>query len=75
MVFFVRGFVDGETLNARLRRAGPLGPREGGKLIQERAWALGRDKAFTSDVAEIFSVRNGKIDSFAIYFDSAPRPR
>jgi ketosteroid isomerase-like protein len=27
---------------------------------------------FTSDVAEIFTVRNGKIASFAIYFDSAP---
>jgi ketosteroid isomerase-like protein len=31
--------------------------------------------AFTSDVAEIFSVRNGKIQSFEIYFDSAPFPR
>ncbi len=31
--------------------------------------------AFTSDVAELFTVKNGKIDSFAIYFDSAPFPK
>lgn len=31
--------------------------------------------AFESDVAEIFTVRNGKIDSFGIYFDSAPFPK
>jgi len=31
--------------------------------------------AFESDVAEVFTVRNGKIDSFAIYFDSAPFPK
>lgn len=31
--------------------------------------------AFSSDVAEIFAVRNGKIDSFGIYFDSAPFPK
>ena len=30
---------------------------------------------FTSNVAEIFTVGNGKIDSFAIYFDSAPFPK
>ncbi|HET8923295.1 MAG TPA: nuclear transport factor 2 family protein [Candidatus Acidoferrum sp.] len=30
---------------------------------------------FTSDVAEIFTVRNSKIASFAIYFDSAPFPK
>jgi serine/threonine-protein kinase len=40
VVFFVMGFVDGETLTARVRRAGPLGPRDGSKLIQELAWAL-----------------------------------
>jgi ketosteroid isomerase-like protein len=28
--------------------------------------------AFGSDVAEVFGVRDGKITSFAIYFDSAP---
>ena len=27
---------------------------------------------FTSDVAEVFTVKNGKIDSLAIYFDTAP---
>lgn len=30
---------------------------------------------FTSDVAEIFTVKNSKIDSFAIYFDSSPFPK
>jgi len=31
--------------------------------------------AFQSDVAEIFHVRNGKITSFDIYFDTAPFPK
>ena len=30
--------------------------------------------SFGSDVAEVFSVRNGKITSLSIYFDSAPYP-
>ena len=30
---------------------------------------------FTTDVAEIFTANNGKIESFAIYFDSAPFPK
>jgi|SRR5438552_10009670 len=30
---------------------------------------------FQSDVAELFTVRNGKIDTFAIYFDTAPFPK
>lgn len=30
---------------------------------------------FESDVAEIFSVSNGKINSFGIYFDTAPYPK
>jgi ketosteroid isomerase-like protein len=30
---------------------------------------------FTSDVAEIFTVKNGKITSFEIYFDTAPFPK
>ena len=30
---------------------------------------------FASDVAELFTVKNGKIDSFAIYFDTAPYPK
>ena len=29
---------------------------------------------FSSDVAEIFSARHGKITSFGIYFDTAPYP-
>ena len=31
--------------------------------------------AFQGDVAEVFRVRNGKISSFDIYFDSAPFPK
>jgi ketosteroid isomerase-like protein len=30
---------------------------------------------FSSDVAEIFGVKDGKITSFAIYFDTAPYPK
>ena len=31
--------------------------------------------SFTTDVAEVYSVRNERIASFAIYFDSAPFPK
>jgi len=31
--------------------------------------------SFTSEVAEIFAVKDGRINSFAIYFDSAPFPK
>jgi len=41
LVFFVMGFVDGETLRDRVERAGPLPPRLAMKLLQEVAWALG----------------------------------
>lgn len=51
-------------------------------LDGERACALTRyelqppGKApFASDVAELFTVKDGKIDSFAIYFDTAPYPK
>ncbi|MEO8030739.1 MAG: serine/threonine-protein kinase [Gemmatimonadota bacterium] len=40
MLCFVMAFVDGETLTQRVRRAGPLGPAEASKLLQEVAWAL-----------------------------------
>jgi ketosteroid isomerase-like protein len=30
---------------------------------------------FNSDVAEVFHVTDGKVDSFAIYFDTAPFPK
>src|SRR5205807_8445446 len=39
LVFFVMGFVDGETLRDRVERAGPLPPRLAMKLLQEVAWA------------------------------------
>lgn len=52
-------------------------------LVEEfRACALTRYElqppkgdTFISDVAEIFTVSNGKIESFSIYFDSSPFPK
>ena len=40
LVFFVMGYVDGETLRERVERSGPLAPRLAMKLMQEVAWAL-----------------------------------
>jgi serine/threonine-protein kinase len=40
LVFFVMGFVDGETLRERVARAGPLPSRLAMKVTQEVAWAL-----------------------------------
>jgi predicted Ser/Thr protein kinase len=40
LVYFVMGYVDGESLGARVRRAGPLPPRDVMRVIQELAWAL-----------------------------------
>ena len=40
LVFFVMGFVDGETLRERVERVGPLSPRLAMKVMQEVAWAL-----------------------------------
>jgi serine/threonine-protein kinase len=40
-VFFVMGYVDGETLRQRVERHGPLPPRAAMKVMQEAAWALG----------------------------------
>ena len=39
-VFFVMGYVDGETLRERVERDGLLTPRLAMKLLQEVAWAL-----------------------------------
>ena len=41
LVFFVMGFVDGETLGDRVRRQGPLAADEATRIIREVAWALG----------------------------------
>ena len=41
LVYFVMGYVDGETLRERVERSGPLAPRLAMKLFQEVAWALG----------------------------------
>jgi serine/threonine-protein kinase len=40
LVFYVMGFVDGETLRQRVERAGPLTPRAAMRMAQEVAWAL-----------------------------------
>ena len=40
LVYFVMGYVDGETLRERVERDGPLPPRLAMKLLQEVAWAL-----------------------------------
>ena len=40
VVFFVMGFVDGETLADRVAHAGPLGPNDVLRVMQEVSWAL-----------------------------------
>jgi serine/threonine-protein kinase len=40
LVFFVMGYVDGETLGERVRRGGPLASTEATRVMQEVAWAL-----------------------------------
>jgi hypothetical protein len=40
LVYFVMGFVDGETLRERIERVGPLSPRDVMRMLQEVAWAL-----------------------------------
>lgn len=44
-VFLVMAYVPGETLGARVRRAGPLGVRDGVRVLREVAWALGHAHA------------------------------
>ena len=41
LVYFVMGYVDGETLRERVERSGPLSPRLAMRVMQEVAWALG----------------------------------
>lgn len=41
IVFFVMGFVDGETLGQRIRRRGMLEISEATRVLREVAWALG----------------------------------
>jgi hypothetical protein len=45
LVYFVMGFVEGETLGARVRRDGPLPPADVMRIVQEVAWALGHAHA------------------------------
>ena len=40
LLCFVMGFVDGETLTERVRRAGPMNAGDATRLMQEVAWAL-----------------------------------
>src|SRR5437764_12492972 len=39
-VFFVMGYVEGETLGERLRTRGPLPPADATRVLREVAWAL-----------------------------------
>jgi eukaryotic-like serine/threonine-protein kinase len=39
-VFFVMGYVEGESLGERLRTRGPLPPAEAARVMREVAWAL-----------------------------------
>jgi serine/threonine-protein kinase len=45
VVCFIMAYVPGESLGARVRRAGPLGARDGVRLLREIAWALGHAHA------------------------------
>lgn len=45
LAFFVMGYVDGETLAARLRRDGRLSVEDATRMMQEVAWALGHAHA------------------------------
>ena len=40
-VFYVMAYVDGETLEKRVRARGPLPPSEAARVLREVAWALG----------------------------------
>jgi serine/threonine-protein kinase len=40
LLYFVMGFVEGESLAERIRRAGPLSGHDATRLLQEVAWAL-----------------------------------
>ena len=40
IAFIAMAFVDGETLTERVRRTGPLPPREAARILREVAWAL-----------------------------------
>jgi hypothetical protein len=40
LAFIAMAFVDGETLAERVRRTGPLPPREAARILREVAWAL-----------------------------------
>lgn len=39
-VFYVMAYVDGETLESRVRSRGPLAPSEAARVLREVAWAL-----------------------------------
>jgi ketosteroid isomerase-like protein len=51
---------------------------EGDRAIARTRYMIGAPgdrPGFSSDVAEVFTVRDAKIASFGIYFDTAPYPK
>src|SRR6185437_3106586 len=40
VILYALGYIDGESLTERVRRAGPLPPGEVARVLQEAAWAL-----------------------------------
>lgn len=40
VILYAMGYIDGESLTERVRRAGPLPPGEVARVLQEAAWAL-----------------------------------
>ncbi len=40
LVYFVMGYIDGETLTERVQRAGPMPAGETARMLQEAGWAL-----------------------------------
>ncbi|MGI8498928.1 MAG: protein kinase domain-containing protein [Gemmatimonadaceae bacterium] len=40
LVYFVMGYIDGETLSERVQRTGPMPAGEAARMLQEAGWAL-----------------------------------
>jgi serine/threonine-protein kinase len=80
LVFFVMGFIDGETVSERVQRRGPMSVGDVVRLLQEIAWALGhahvqgvvhRDVKPDNVILEIESGR-AVVTDFGIAWTEAP---